>query len=255
MNETNQSTDSVLISKADIEQLIERLWDSAPFLTTNILVGRTNADSSDDICVNMIADISETVIKSWAHRFFPEIEARPLIEAGRFNPEDDAQYGIDRLEDLNFCSQEDENLLKNRRTDSILTAFRSHEPLILFDSAVPLSRAFHQEPVSYTSDEEAQQLLNHADRNCFDLFAYNNSNHLKLQAVPHGENLSSQADESVLVGWLSLPKGREPDHQSLEDLEDQLTNVIQYGFDSLSDLIEKSMNQNKVRSKCRGCGR
>ena len=214
-------TGRALISSVDIRALIDRLWACTAYLELTIRNGRDNADSPEVTAMNIAADIQRCVIESWASRFFPgKFAGAPLVDAGRFMPADDVEYGIDRLADIADASPEEIRLLCALRLSDVEDAFRCNRQIALYFDGTPLAHALHCPPASYASPTEAVILLGKPGRTLFDLLGTAEQGRLKLQAVIHG----SQKPDGVLVGWLSVPEGQKPGTQ---DLEEGLNEVLQ----------------------------
>ena len=228
-------TGRALISSADIRALIDRLWACTSYLELSIRNGRDNADSPEVAAMNIAADIQRCVIASWASRFFPcKFAGAPLVDAGRFLPADDVEYGIDRLADLAEASAEEISHLCALRLSDVEDAFRCNRQIVLYFDGTPLAHALHCPPASYASPTEAEILLGKPGRTLFDLVGKAAQGRLKLQAVLHG----SQKPDGVLVGWLSVPDGAKPGTQ---DIEEGLNEVLQSaGSESVESLLKAS---------------
>ena len=228
-------TGRALISSADIRALIDRLWACTSYLELSIRNGRDNADSPEVTAMNIAANIQRCVIESWASRFFPgKFAGAPLVDAGRFKPADDVEYGIDRLADIAEASAEEISHLCALRLSDVEDAFRCNRQIVLyFDGR---ASRMHSLPAgrSYASPTEAEILLGKPGRTLFDLVGKAAQGRLKLQAVLHG----SQKPDGVLVGWLSVPDGAKPGTQ---DIEEGLNEVLQSaGSVSVERLLKAS---------------
>ncbi len=228
-------TGRALISSLDIRALIDRLWACTAYLELSIRNGRDNADSPEVTAMNIAADIQRCVIESWASRFFPgKFAGAPLVDAGRFMPADDVEYGIDRLADIAKASAEEISHLCALRLSDVEDAFRCNRQIVLYFDGSPLAHALHCPPASYASPTEAEILLGKPGRTLFDLVGKAAQGRLKLQAVLHG----SQKPDGVLVGWLSVPEGEKPGTQ---DIEEGLNEVLQSaGSESVESLLKAS---------------
>lgn len=107
---------TVVISKADVDVLIDRLMGFEEALKRNVLHARHYEDGIEDVVDNILYDFRYGVVEAWAEKHFPgSFSGITAAQAGQFNQNSFELFEEHGLIDDLFCEDEIDRLVAARQ--------------------------------------------------------------------------------------------------------------------------------------------